>query len=137
MLPLWGHGTLQEGVPKVGVSVRRETSVISGEKGGFKLQRGNSRGLSQPLIANIHGLKEVKEGGEVEMEEIWNMEGGNQQDSPPLPYLPVGDYPADSIFPPSILLPLFYFFETMYIGNKGLTQASRVAPLEFKASLFS
>ena len=33
------------------------------------------RGLSQPLIANMHGLKEVKEGGEVEMEE------GNQQDS--------------------------------------------------------
>ena len=31
MLPLWGHGTLQEGVPKVGVSVRGETSVISGE----------------------------------------------------------------------------------------------------------
>jgi hypothetical protein len=27
--------------------------------------------LSQPLIANIHGLKEVKEGGEVEMEGIW------------------------------------------------------------------
>jgi hypothetical protein len=33
--------------------------------------------LSQPLIANIHGLKEVKEGGEVEMEEIWNMEEGD------------------------------------------------------------
>jgi hypothetical protein len=30
--------------------------------------------LSQPLIANIHGLKEVKEGGEVDMEEK------NQQD---------------------------------------------------------
>jgi hypothetical protein len=25
MLPLWGHGTLQEGVPKVGVSNRGET----------------------------------------------------------------------------------------------------------------
>ena len=37
--------------------------------------------MSQSLIANIHGLKEVKEGGEVEMEEIWNMEEGNQQDS--------------------------------------------------------
>ena len=36
---------------------------------------GNSRGLSQPRIANIHGLKEVKEGGEVEME-------GNQQGGP-------------------------------------------------------
>jgi hypothetical protein len=32
---------------------------------------------------------------------------------------------------------LFYFFETMYFGDKGLSQASRVAPLEFKASLFS
>jgi hypothetical protein len=31
MLPLWGHGTLQEGVPKVGVSDRGETSVISGK----------------------------------------------------------------------------------------------------------
>jgi hypothetical protein len=30
--------------------------------------------LSQPLIANIHSLKEVKEGGEVDMEEK------NQQD---------------------------------------------------------
>ena len=30
--------------------------------------------MSQPLIANIHGLKEVKEGGEVDMEEK------NQQD---------------------------------------------------------
>jgi hypothetical protein len=30
--------------------------------------------LSQPLIANIHGLKEVKEGGEADMEEK------NQQD---------------------------------------------------------
>jgi hypothetical protein len=29
-----------------------------------------------------------------------------------------------------------YFFETMYIGDKGLAQVSRVAPLEFKASLF-
>jgi hypothetical protein len=29
-------------------------------KGGFKLQRGNSRDLSQPLIANIHSLKEVR-----------------------------------------------------------------------------
>ena len=37
--------------------------------------------MSQPIIANIHGLKEVKEGGEVEVEEIWNMEEGNQQDS--------------------------------------------------------
>jgi hypothetical protein len=35
--------------------------------------------LSQPLIANIHGLKEVKEGGEVDMEVTWNMEK-NQQD---------------------------------------------------------
>ena len=30
--------------------------------------------MSQPLIANIHGLKEVKEGGEIDMEEK------NQQD---------------------------------------------------------
>jgi hypothetical protein len=29
-----------------------------------------------------------------------------------------------------------YFFETMYIGDKGMAQVSRVAPLEFKASLF-
>jgi hypothetical protein len=36
--------------------------------------------LSQPLIANIHGLKEVKEGGEVDMEVTWNMEEKNQQD---------------------------------------------------------
>jgi hypothetical protein len=35
--------------------------------------------LSQPLIANIHGLKVVKEGGEVDMEVTWNMEK-NQQD---------------------------------------------------------
>jgi hypothetical protein len=31
MISLWGHGTLQEGVPKVGVSDRGETSVISGK----------------------------------------------------------------------------------------------------------
>jgi hypothetical protein len=36
--------------------------------------------LSQPLIANIHGLKEVKEGGEVDIEVTWNMEEKNQQD---------------------------------------------------------
>ena len=35
--------------------------------------------MSQPLIANIHGLKVVKEGGEVDMEVTWNMEK-NQQD---------------------------------------------------------
>jgi hypothetical protein len=35
-----------------------------------------------------------------------------------------------------ILLLHSYFFETMYIGDKGLAQVSRVAPLEFKASLF-
>ena len=74
MLPLWGHGTLQEGMPRVGVSDRGETSVISGKLRGFKLQRGNSRDLSQPLIANIHSLKEVKEGGKVDIEEK------NQQD---------------------------------------------------------
>jgi hypothetical protein len=38
------------------------------------------KGLSQPLIANIHGLKEVKEGGEVDMEVTWNVEEKNQQD---------------------------------------------------------
>jgi hypothetical protein len=54
MLPLWGHGTFQEGVPKVGVAL---------------------------LILLLHS----------------------------------------------------YFFETMYIGDKGLAQVSRVAPLEFKA----
>jgi hypothetical protein len=36
-----------------------------------------------------------------------------------------------------IYFSFFYFFETMYIGDKGLSQASRDAPLEFKASLFS
>jgi hypothetical protein len=35
-----------------------------------------------------------------------------------------------------ILLLHSYFFETMYFGDKGLAQVSRVAPLEFKASLF-
>jgi hypothetical protein len=42
---------------------------------------------------------------------------------------------------PKILAPLHiyfsslvYFFETMYIGDKGLAQVSRVAPLGFKAS---
>jgi hypothetical protein len=52
----------------------------------------------------------------------------------------VEDDPLESSIPYFLHLyfsPLFYFFETMYIGNKGLTQASRVAPLEFKASLFS
>jgi hypothetical protein len=35
--------------------------------------------LSQPLIANIQGLKESKEGGEVDMEVTWNVEEKNQQ----------------------------------------------------------
>ena len=84
MLPLWGRGTLQEGVPKVGISDSGEASVFSGQQGGFKLQRGNSRGLSQPLIANIQGLKELKEGGEVDMEvspSTWNIEEKDQQDN--------------------------------------------------------
>jgi hypothetical protein len=46
-------------------------------------------------------------------------------------------YRAQSPSPSLYFSPLFYFFETMYIGDKGLAQASRVAPLEFKASLFS
>ena len=40
--------------------------------------------MSQPLIANIQGLKELKEGGEVDMEvspPTWNIEEKNQQDS--------------------------------------------------------
>ena len=39
--------------------------------------------MSQPLIANIQGLKELKEGGEVDMEvspPTWNIEEKNQQD---------------------------------------------------------
>jgi hypothetical protein len=48
--------------------------------------------LSQPLIANIHGLKEVKEGGEVEMEEIWN-----QQDSLLRVNREVGDPPEGRV----------------------------------------
>ena len=31
MLPLWGHGTFQEGVPKFGIAERGETSVFSGQ----------------------------------------------------------------------------------------------------------
>jgi hypothetical protein len=31
MLPLWGHGTLQEGVPKFVIAEREETSVFSGQ----------------------------------------------------------------------------------------------------------
>ena len=53
--------------------------------------------MSQPLIANIHGLKEVKEGGEVEMEEIWNMEEGNQQDSLLRVNREVGDPPEGRV----------------------------------------
>jgi hypothetical protein len=40
--------------------------------------------LSQPLIANIQGLKELKVGGEVDMEvppPTWNIEGKDQRDS--------------------------------------------------------
>ena len=53
--------------------------------------------MSQPLIANIHGLKEVKEGGEVEMKEIWNMEEGNQQDSLLRVNREVGDPPEGRV----------------------------------------
>ena len=53
--------------------------------------------MSQPLIANIHGLKKVKEGGEVEMEEIWNMEEGNQQDSLLRVNREVGDPPEGRV----------------------------------------
>jgi hypothetical protein len=58
--------------------------------------------LSQPIIANIHGLKEVKEGGEVEVEEIWNMEEGNQQDSLLRVNREVGDPPSPvlTVLPP-------------------------------------
>ena len=42
--------------------------------------------MSQPLIANIQGLKELKEGEEVEVDievppPTWNIEENNQQDS--------------------------------------------------------
>ena len=67
-----------------------EKRVSFQENKGFKLQRGNSLGLSQPLIANIHGLKEVKEGGEVEME-------GNQQDSLLRVNREVGDPPEGRV----------------------------------------
>jgi hypothetical protein len=46
--------------------------------------------LSQPLIANIHGLKEVKDEGAVEME-------GNQQDSLLRVNREVGDPPEGRV----------------------------------------
>jgi hypothetical protein len=89
--------------------------------------------LSQPLIASIQGLKELKEGGEVDMEvspPTWNIEETNQQDSLQGVNRELGE-PPDSSNPEGRVK-----YEGVSQGYESSSEES-VGVLEFKASLFS
>ena len=59
-------GHFKEECPNYLGSPKREKRVFSRKLRGFKLQRGNSRGLSPPPTANMQGLKGSVEGEEVD-----------------------------------------------------------------------
>ena len=68
---------------------------------GFKLQRGNSRGLSPPLIANIQGLKGSVEGEEVDREVSPSiLKREREEEQPDSPLWVSGELGSPTVKPP-------------------------------------
>jgi hypothetical protein len=98
---------------------------------------GVNRELGEPPEGRVT-FEVASQGYEFSSEESEGEENNREvEDDPPDSSSPEGREPILLILLHIYFSSLFYFFETMYIGDKGLAQASRVTPLEFKASLFS